>query len=181
MLNPFALALLEGGKNYDPMDPAGFGGLLWTWIIFLIALPFMWKIVLGPVTTALSQRDDQAFSAIESAEKAAQEAEKTRAEVEVKLGEAQASAAKMLSEARERAEKREHEIIELAKKEADSMRERAKADIDAAKDQALAAIREEVVDISLSAAGQILKRRVDSEDDRRLVAELVTATSQKEG
>ena len=78
-------------------------------------------------------------------------------------------------------EKREHEIIELAKKEADSMRERAKADIDAAKDQALAAIREEVVDISLSAAGQILKRRVDAEDDRRLVAELVSANAQKEG
>ncbi len=181
MLNPFALALLSEGTAYNPMDAAGFGGVMWTWIIFLVALPLMWKIVLGPVTTALSQRDAQAFAAIESAEKAAKEAEKVRAEVEVKLGEAQASAAKMLSEARERAEKREHEIIELAKKEADSMRERAKADIDAAKDQALAAIREEVVDISLAAASQVLKRRVDAEDDRRLVAELVSATAQKEG
>lgn len=145
---------------------------------FLIALPFMWKIVMGPVTTALSARDEQAFSAIESAEKAAQEAEKVRAEVEVKLGEAQASAAKMLSEARERAEKREHEIIELAKTEAASMRERAKADIDSAKDQAITAIREEVVDISLAAAGQVLKRRVDAEDDRRLVSELISSGKQ---
>jgi F-type H+-transporting ATPase subunit b len=177
MLNPFALALLEGGSDYNPMDPAGFGGFMWTWIIFLLALPLMWKFVMGPVTTALAQRDEQAFAAIESAEKAAQQAEKVRAEVEVKLGEAQASAAKMLSEARERAEKREHEIIELAKKEADTLRERAKADINSAKDQALAAIREQVVDISLDAASQILKRRVDAEDDRRLVSELVSAVS----
>lgn len=176
MLNLFTLALLEGGQVYNPLDAGGFGGTLWTWIIFLIALPFIWKVVMGPVTTALAQRDEQAFSAIEAAERASSEAEKVRAEVEVKLGEAQAGAAKMLSEARERAEKREHEIIELAKKEAEALRERAKADIEAAKDQAITAIREEVVDISLAAAGQILKRRVDAEDDRRLAAELVSAT-----
>jgi F-type H+-transporting ATPase subunit b len=175
MLNFLVLALSEGG-GYNPMDAGGAGGTLWTWVIFVISLPFIWKVVMGPVTTALAARDEQALSAIESAEKASQEAEKARAEVEVKLGEAQADAAKMLSEARERAEAREHEIIDLAKKEADNLRERAKADIDTAKDQALTAIRAEVVELSLSAAGQVLKRRVDSEDDRRLVTELVSVT-----
>jgi len=177
MQNLFVLALAEGG-SFNPMDPGGFGGTLWTWIIFLAALPFMWKVVLGPISNALLERDAQALAAIESAEKANQEAEKVRAEVEVKLGEAQAGAAKLLSEARERAEKREHEIIELAKKEAESLRERAKADIETAKDQALSAIREEVVEISLSAAGKVLERRIDAEDDRRLVRELVTNTQQ---
>jgi len=180
MQNLFVLTLLsEGGTEFNPMDPGGFGGTLWTWIIFAIALPFMWKIVLGPIAAALAERDEQAFAAIESAEKANQEAEKVRAEVEVKLGEAQAGAAKLLSEARERAEKREHEIIDLAKKEADALRERAKSDIDTAKDQALAAIRDQVVELSLSAAGEVLKRRVDAEDDRRLVNELVSHTKQE--
>ncbi len=174
MQNLFVLALLS--DSYDPMDPAGFGGTIWTLIIFACALPVIWIVVMGPVTRALTARDEQALAAIESAEKANQEAEKVRAEVEVKLGEAQASAAKMMSEARERAEKREHEVIEAAKKEAEALRERAKADIDTAKDQALAAIREQVVDLSLSAAGQVIQRRVDAEDDRRLVSELVSAT-----
>lgn len=175
MQNHFVLALLQG-SDYSPMDPAGFGGTLWTWIIFLAALPVIWIVVMGPVTRALSARDEQALAAIESAEKANKEAEKVRAEVEVKLGEAQASAAKMMSEARERAEKREHEVIEAAKKEAEALRVRATADIETAKEQALAAIREEVVDLSLSAAGQVIQRRVDAEDDRRLVSELVSAT-----
>lgn len=165
--------------EFNPMAAGGFGGFLWTVIIFVIALPFIWKIVMGPVTAGLVQRDEQAFAAIESAEKAAREAEKVRAEVEVKLGEAQASAAKLLSEARERAEKREHEIIDLAKKEAETLRERAKADIETAKDQALTSIRDEVVELSLAAAGQIIQRRVDAEDDRRLAAELVSATKRE--
>jgi F-type H+-transporting ATPase subunit b len=178
MDNLFALALLDSSSSYNPMAIDGLGGILWTWVIFLISLPFIWKIVMGPVTSALSQRDATAFEAIASAEKASQEAEKARAEVEVRLGEAQAEAAKLLSEARERAEKRENEIIELAKKEADSLRERAKSDIGAAKDQAITAIRDQVVEISLSAASQVLQRRIDAEDDRRLVSELVTGAKE---
>ncbi len=175
MMNLLVLALSEGG-GYSPLDPGGLGGTLWTWIIFLVSLPFIWIVVMGPITRALTTRDEQALAAIESAERASQEAQDARAEVEVKLGEAQANAAQLLAEARERAEKREHEIIDLAKKEADGLRERAQADIDTAKEQAIASIRESVVEISLSAAGQVLKRRVDSEDDRRLVTELVATT-----
>lgn len=173
------LALSEGG-DFNPMDAGGAGGLLWTWIIFALALPFMWKVVMGPVTTALASRDEQAFSAIASAERASSEAEKARADIEVKLGEAQASAAKMMAEARERAETREVEILEQAKKDAEDLRVRAQAEIETAKEQALSAIRAEVVELTVSAAGQVLKRRVDSDDDRRLVGELVGVTRTSE-
>ncbi len=176
------LAILSeggGGGGFNPLDLSGIGGMFWTWLIFLIALPFIWKIVMGPVTTALEERDGRAARAIESAENASREAEKARADVEVKLGEAQADAAKLLSEARERAEVREREMIEAAKKDAEALIERARADINTAKEQALGAIRDEVVEISLSAAGQELGRTVDSEDDRRLVSDLVAVT--KEG
>jgi len=176
MMNLLLTVALSEGGGYNPLDPGGGGGTLWTWIIFIVSLFPIWIVVMGPITRALTARDEQALAAIESAERASQEAEKARAEVEVKLGEAQANAARLLAEARERAEKREHEIIELAKKEADGLRERAKADIDTAKEQALTAIRDQVVELSLSAAGQVLRRRVDSEDDRRLVTELVAST-----
>lgn len=170
-----AIAAAEGG-GFNPLDPSGLGGLLWTLIIFLISLPFMWKIVMGPITTALAERDDRAARAIAAAEEASQAAENVRAEMELKLGDAKADAAKLMSEARERAETREREIVEQAKADAEAMVERAKHDIETAKEQALTAIREEVVDLSLSAAGQVLRRTVDSEDDRRLVTELVGVT-----
>ena len=167
-----AVAAAEGG-GFDPMNPLTFGGAIWTWIIFLVALPIIWKVVMGPVANALTERDEHVAKAIASAETASAEAEAARAEVEVKLGEAQADAAKLLAEARERAEAREHEILDQAKQEAASMVESARAAIRAEQDKALATIRTEVVELSLNAASRVLERNVGGEDDRKLVDQLV--------
>lgn len=157
----------------DLLDPTGMGGLIWTLVIFLLSLPVMWKMVFSKITVALAERDDQASEAIKTAERASEQAEAARAEVEVKLGEAQAEAARMMAEAKERAEVRERDIVANAKKEADAMIEAARSTISAEKDKALTAIRNEVVDLSLSAASKVIGRTVTGEDDRRLVEEMV--------
>lgn len=169
---PIAALAAEGG-GFNPLNLEYGGSFLWTWIIFLLALPVIWKLVMGPITHALTERDERVQTSISAAERASQEAERARAEVEVKLGEAQTSAAKLLSEARERGEEREREILENARREAETLLVRARTEIGAAREQALTAIRDEVVDISLQAAGRVLERRVDSEDDRRLVESYV--------
>ncbi len=161
----------EGGFN--PLDLALGGNALWTWVIFLVALPFIWRIVMGPVTNALEERDQHVARAIAAAEKASAEAEKARADVEIALGQAQAEAVKLMGEARQRAEVREHEIVDAAKQEAAGMVESARKAIRAEQDKAISAIRNEVVDLAMNAAGQVLERNVDHEDDRRLVSELV--------
>lgn len=166
------LAVAEGG-GFNPLDISGAGGFLWTLIIFLAALPFMWKIVFSKVTAALVDRDERATEAIRSAQRANEEAERVRAEVEVHLGEAQAEATKLLSAARERAEVRERDIVENAKQEAEAMIASARSAIEAEKEKALSSIRAEVVELSLSAASKVIGRNVSSEDDRRLVEELV--------
>ncbi|MEM7306928.1 MAG: F0F1 ATP synthase subunit B [Planctomycetota bacterium] len=172
MLNAAILPLAaEGG--FDPMDPTSFGGAIWTWIIFLVSLPFIWKVVMGPIANALTERDEHVARAIATAEKASAEAEAARAEVEVKLGEANADAARLLSEARERAEAREREMLDQAKQEAAAMVDSARSTIRAEQDKALATIRAEVVDLSLNAASKVLERNVASEDDRKLVGQLV--------
>ncbi len=163
----------EGGGGFDPLSLSGGGAGLWTIIVFALSVPFIWIVVMGPVTSALVERDDAASRAITAAEKASAEAEAARAEVEVKLGEARSEAAQLMAAARERAEVREREIVEAAKTEAAGMLDTAREAIRAEQDKALSAIRSEVVNLSLSAAGQVLKRSVDSEDNRRLVTELV--------
>jgi F-type H+-transporting ATPase subunit b len=171
------LSLLSEGGGFDPLDPhSALATAIWTWIIFLAALTPVWKVVMGPITRALTQRDAVAAEAVHSAERASEEAERARAEVEVRLGEARTEAARLLEDARARGEVREREIVENAKQEAVAMVEKARVEIRAEKDKAMTAIRNEVVELSLAAAGQILHRRVDSEDDRRLAAELVSST-----
>mgnify|MGYP000582287301 CR=1 FL=1 len=172
---PILLSAMAAEGGFNPLDAAGGGGALWTWIIFLLALGPIWIFVMGPVTRALIARDDQAKRAIVQAEKANADAERARAEVEIKLGEARAEAAKLLAQARERAEVREREIVEAAKNEAHTLLEGARSSIRAEQEKALAAIRTEVVDLTLSVASRVLERNVGSEDDRRMVERLVTA------
>lgn len=168
--SPLVLAA-EGG--FDPFKLTFAGGALWTWVIFLLSLIPIWKMVMGPVTRALLERDELAKRAITQAEKASSEAEAARAEVEVRLGEARAEAQKLLTQARERAEARERELVDAAKAEAAALLENARSQIRAEQEKAVAAIRTEVVELSLSAASKVLDRNVGSDDDRRLVTELV--------
>ena len=168
----------EGG-GFDPLHFEGGGNVLWTLVIFFAALPFMWKVVMGPVVRALEERDDHLTRAISDAEKASADAEKTRAEVEVLKGEMQTEAAQLLAEARQRAEVREHEIVEAAKSEASNMVETARKTIRAEQDKALATIRKEVVDLSVNAAGKVLGREVKSDDTRRLVTELLESEASR--
>ena len=172
MLNPF-IAVAESGGGFNPFDPSGIGGMLWTWIIFLGALVPIWKFVMGPVTRALAERDERALEAIEAARQASEEAEAARAEVEVRLGEVRAEAAQLLSAARDRAGVREKEILDEAQGRSREMVTAAKRAIQAEQDKALAAIREEVVDLSLAGARAVLDRNVGSDDDRRLLGEMV--------
>lgn len=167
-----ALFLASGGFN--PLAPDTFGQAIWTVIIFAISLPFIWKVVMGPIAKALEERDEHAKAAIGAAEEAKAEAERVRAEVEVSLGEARAESAREMAEARERGEKRANEIIGAAEEKAKDLVTQAQATIHASQEKALAAIREEVVELSLAAAGKVIGRSVDSEDDRRLVAEVVS-------
>lgn len=174
------IATAEGG-SFNPLDLAAGGGFLWTLIIFVVALPFMWTVVMGPIARALVSRDEKASEAIVAAQKASADAEKARAEVEVALGEARAEAASLLADARGRAEARERELVDGARKEAEALLERARTEIASEQDKAIAAIRAEVVDLSLSAASRVLSRKVDAADDRRLVEELVGAVQSGRG
>jgi F-type H+-transporting ATPase subunit b len=163
--------LTPGGEGeFNPIDFASGGNFFWTLLIFIVSVPLIWLVVMGPVTRALEERDERAERAIAAAEKASREAADARAELEVALGEAQASAARLVAEARERAEARGHEIVEGAKGEAAQLVESARRAIRAEQDKAIAAIRNEVVDLSLRAASRVLERNVGSEDDRRLAA-----------
>jgi F-type H+-transporting ATPase subunit b len=173
------ILLLSEGTGFNPLDLSGIGGTFWTLIIFGVALVPIWKMVMGPVTRALEARDEKAASAIAAAERASQEAETARAAVEGQLREARLEAAKIVDAARGRAEAVERELKDQAGREAQALLQRAKAEIKTEQDKALSAIRQQVVDVSLHAAGQVLKRRVDTSDDRRLVEELVAGAAKE--
>jgi len=170
-------ALAEGGFN--PLDLSQGGGLFWTIVIFAIALVPIWMMVMGPITRALEARDDRVAQAIATAEKAGHEAEAARQAIESKLAAAQVEAGKIVDAARGRAEIVERELKDVAGREAQALLARAKSEIQAEQAKALSAIRTQVVEVSMHAAGKVLGRSVNSADDRRIVEELVTGMAKE--
>jgi F-type H+-transporting ATPase subunit b len=175
-----SIALLASG-GYEPLKNTTFGQAVWTIVIFLLSAPLIWIIVMGPIAKALLARDEHAKAAIGAAEEAKAEAERVRAEVEVSLGEARAESAREMAEARERGEKRATELISAAEEKARDLVAAAQTTIRAEQEKALSAIRLEVVELSLSAASKVIGRSVDSEDDRRLVGEVVSGVRSEGG
>ena len=171
-LLPLLLEEQHGG-GFNPLELSHIGNLLWTLLIFILALPVIWKCVMGPVTKSMLERDHRAERAIEAAQKASADAERAKVEVEAKLAEARGEAQRIVAESRARAEAVGKQVEAASREEAGKLVEQAKREIGVEREKALAAIRSEVVELSLSAASAVLKRNVFSEDDRRLVSDMV--------
>jgi len=65
------------------------------------------------------------------------------------------------------------QVEATSRAEAGKLLEQAKREIQVEREKALAAIRGEVVELSLSAASAVLGRNVGSEDDRRIVGDML--------
>ncbi len=164
----------EHGGGFNPLELTHLGNFVWTLLIFLLALPLIWKFVMGPVTKSMLERDSRAERAIEAAQKASGDAERAKVEVEAKLAEARVEAQRIVAESRTRAEQVGKQVEAASQAAAGQLLEQAKREIGVEREKALAAIRSEVVELSLSAASAVLKRNVGSDDDRRLVGDMMS-------
>jgi F-type H+-transporting ATPase subunit b len=174
MIAMLALLVEDGhGGGFNPLDLSHMGNFVWTLLIFLLSLPFIWKFVMGPITKALGERDGRAERAIETAQKASADAERAKLEVEAKLAEARTEAQRIVAESRSRAEQVGKQVEAASREEAGKLVEQAKREIGVEREKALASIRSEVVELSLSAASAVLQRNVGGEDDRRLVGDMM--------
>ncbi len=181
---PLLLAVLapatEGG-TFNPIDLATWPNAVWTWVIFLAALPLMWKFVFGPIVRALEARDEKGRKAVADAEAARDEAKKAEAAVKARLSEAAGEVAAILARGREQAERLGKELLDRAEADALRRKERALAEIEAARARALEEIRGEIVDLSLLAASEVIGRSLEGPDQRRLVADAIGRAAGKPG
>jgi len=160
----------EGGFNpFEFTQGAGF----WSIVIFLLALVPMWKFVFGPITKALDERDRKVEEALQAAERAKQEAQQQTEATRDELEKARAEAKAMVHEATARAERQAQDERARARAEADRQHQQARAEIEAQRQRALEDIRKEVVGLAIGSAGAILRRDVDDDAHRRLVADFV--------
>lgn len=171
----------EGGKDLGSLLNFAPGAVLWTWIAFFVALPVMWKMVYGPITRALEDRDQKVEDSIAAAEVARKEAEEQMAAAKAELEGARAESKRMVEEAVSRAERQAAEAQRVADERAKAELAKAREAIAAEKRQALQEIRKEMVGLTIAATGHLLQRDVDDQAHRQMVADFVGDASQTEG
>ena len=169
-------ALLAVQEEHTPGPLTVEGGLmLWTVVIFLLLLlilkRFAWPAVLG----AVEAREQALEQQLAEAERSRAEAAKLLEEHKRLLGDAKGQAHAIVLEARQLAEKERAVALEKVKQEQEELLARARREIVAERDRAIAELRREAVDLSLAAASKLIEKRLDSETDRKLVLEYLTA------
>ena len=156
------------------LDPH-LGTIIWTIITFLVVLIVLKVAVWPTLLSALDEREKRIADALESAEKARDEAQAALQEHQQKLGEAEAEGRSIVLQAREAAEKTQQEIVEKARAEAQQTLEQARRSIESEKSAAIDELRRQVADLAVQAAGAIIESNLDDERNRKLVDDLIAA------
>ena len=141
--------------------------MIFTWgnllILFLLVKKFLFK----PVNQMLEQRAKQIEEDSQGAAKALRE------EYERQLSEARETAGEIIQSANHKATLRSEEILNEAQTKAGEMLKKADAQIAKERQKAMNEMKDDISDLALTAARQILGREINSADHERLIEEFI--------
>ena len=146
-------------------------------ISFGIVFLLLWKWGFPAITKILDERQAVIREGVENAQRAKRE-----------LAEATSRAEQVLAEARREAQQSIERAAKVAQEEARRIEEEARARAEQIGQQQVARIQQEaararnelsrlVVNLSIEAASQVIRKSVDSNDNRRLVEEFVSSSN----
>ncbi len=163
------LLAAAGEGPTSPFD-VNFGLFVWTWLVFIALFLVLKKFAWPAILAATEEREKKIARQLEEAERLNREAQTALEEGKRFAAEARSSGQAVLAEARAAAEQERAALLQRTKQEQEELLARARREIGAEKDRALTELRREAVDLSLAAASRLIERRLDAEDDRKLVA-----------
>lgn len=147
------------------------GTSFWTLVIFLILLVVLSRWAFPPILGYAQAREERIQESLEEARQTREEAQAALEEQRRELAEARAESQAIIARSKQDAENVREELLARARAEQQEVVERAKREIEQEREQALESIRREAVELSIAAASHLLGRKVDAEEDRRLVRE----------
>ena len=141
-------------------------------IVFLI----LWRWAFPAILRTLDKRQAVIREGVENAEKARRDLEEANARSEQILIEARRQAQETIAQAAKAAEREAGRIHEEAQERAHQIEQQQIARIRQEAAQAREEFSRLVVNLSINAAGKVISKSVDTNDNRRLVEEFVSAS-----
>jgi F-type H+-transporting ATPase subunit b len=138
-------------------------------ILFVLLRMFLYKPILG----MLESRKQKIKASLEYAEQVKRDAAEQQKEFDRKLEEARRGAQAASAAAAQVGEKEREVILTQAREDARKMIDQAKGQIEYERKQMLSDLREQVVQLSLLAAQQVVSTSLDDKTHRQLVSDFL--------
>jgi len=152
----------------------GIGLIFWSTLFFLVLLFILGKLAWPAILTAVHSRNESIKKALDAAEKAKKEMAKLEAKNEKILQEARAERDALLRDAKQIKEKLITDAKEKAALEAKKLVQNARDSIQAEKASAINEIKNQVADLSVNIAEQILRAKLhDSKAHKDLIDKMI--------
>jgi F-type H+-transporting ATPase subunit b len=145
----------------------------WTVIIFLILMFVLAKFAFPPILGYAAAREKRIQDALDQAQRDREESARALEEQKQALLRAREEAQGYVGEAQKTAERVRKDILEKARVEQEEMLARAKREIEDERLRAVDSLRREAVDLAVAAASKLVEKRLDSQEDRRIVTEFL--------
>ena len=154
-------------KILNPMTST----IFWSIVVFVILVVVLWKFVLKPVNNMISKRQEEIREKIDGADRKSLEANDYLEEQKKSIGRARIEAKKIIDEGKESARKIKEEIEHQASEKSKLMVEDALTEIRSEKDRSINEVKDEMVDIALSASQKMISKSLSEEDHKKLIEE----------
>lgn len=158
-------------------DPRVMAAQVTAFILLWIVLA---KYLFRPVLALLHARDQEIKQTYENAETERARAEEFRANYEQRLADVEAEARARIQSAVKQAEDAKDDILTDARSRSEDILRRGQEDLVREREKTLAQIREEVVDVSLAAAGKLIEESMDTQRHRKLVSDFINKIETKQ-
>ncbi len=158
----------EGGSH-----GLNWGDLLIRTVNFTLLAALVYKLLKKPIVTYFSSRRENIRKLLEELDQKREEAERRCAEYKAKLAVLDKEAEKILQEYIAQGEQEKAKILEAAERQARYIREQARLAVQQEVKAAKNELREEVAELTVKAAEDILRQRMDMGDQERLVEEFM--------
>ena len=154
-------------KILNPMTST----IFWSIVVFVILVVVLWKFVLKPVNNMISKRQEEIREKVDDADKKSLEAGKYLEEQKKSIDKSRIEAKKIIDEGKEAARKIKEEIENQASEKSKLMVEDALTEIRSEKDRSINEVKDEMVDIALSASQKMISKSLSGEDHKKLIEE----------
>ena len=148
-------------------------------MIFLTVVLLLGKFAWKPLLGALKAREDFIRESLESAKKEREESAALLKQYTDQINKAREEATAITQEGRRDAEEVRRKVTADARAEADAMIKRAKREIEIAQQDAITEIYNTLADLSTQIAERVLRREVDTDKHRDLVARALEEVKQQ--